>query len=399
MRGTAFSSFHFGGVIGLQQGRQKEKGHMKREHLELITELRHRLHAWPELSLEEYQTKEILMEFIKHHTSLEVIDCGHWFYAAYRSGKPDATVVAFRADFDALPIAEGEGFPYHSQNPGVSHKCGHDGHSAVLAGLALEVDCLGTGKDIIFIFQHGEEIGAGGEECARLIPRQNISRIFAFHNMSGIPQGAVMVRTGITQCASKGLTVCFQGTPAHASQPETGKNPSSAIAKLALYTEAETKRNGYEGLVMATIVQMTAGSKNFGISAYQGELSMTLRTFYENDMRALEAAIRRYSGVLAQEDGLSVSFLVNDAFPETVNDADSVILVQKAAAANGNQIVPMDSPFRASEDFGYYLKQCPGAMFYIGNGEAYPELHTEAYDFNDGILDAAVELFKRLIEF
>lgn len=372
---------------------------MEQEHLNQIIELRHRLHACPELSLEEHRTKEILMDFIKTHTGLEVMDRGRWFYAVYHCGRPGAASVAFRADFDALPIMESGTVPYSSQNPGVSHRCGHDGHSAALAGLALEVDSLGSGNDVYLIFQHAEEIGAGGEECARLIPKMGISRVFAFHNMSGIPQGAVMVRDGITQCASKGLTVSFQGTSAHASQPEDGKNPSRAIAKLVLYTEEAAARRGYEGLVMATVVQVAAGNKNFGIAAYQGELSMTLRTFYECDMRVLEDAIRRYAKLLAEEEGLMVSFFESDVFPETVNDAGCAALVRKAAALNKNPVVPMPSPFRASEDFGYYLKQCPGAMFYVGNGEEYPQLHTEAYDFNDGILEPVVELFKRLAEF
>lgn len=372
---------------------------MIHKHLEQITELRHRLHAWPELSLEEQQTKNLLMEFLKMHTSLEVVDRGRWFYAVYHCIRPDADPLAFRADFDALPIAEGAGLPYCSRNPGVSHKCGHDGHSAVLAGLALEVDRLGAGRDIYFIFQHGEEIGAGGEECARLIPERHITRIFAFHNMSGIPQGTVMIRDGVTQCASKGLTIHFQGTPAHASQPEDGKNPTHALARLALYTEEAAGSGEYKGLVMATVVHMAAGNKNFGIAAYQGEISMTLRADYERDMKELETAIRQYAGTLAQEEGLTVSFSESDEFPETVNDTGCVNLVLQAAAACGIPSARMDSPFRASEDFGYYLKQCPGAMFYIGNGEAYPELHTEAYDFNDEILEPAVELFQQLIKF
>lgn len=372
---------------------------MNRVHLKEITELRHRLHAWPELSLEEHRTKEALMDFINTHTRLEVVDRGHWFYAVFHCGKPDAAApLAFRADFDALPIVENGTFPYVSGNPGVSHKCGHDGHSAALAGLALTVDESGCDRDIYFIFQHAEEIGAGGEECARLIPEKGIARIFAFHNMSRIPEGSVMVRDGITQCASKGLTIGFTGTPAHASQPEDGRNPSRAIAELVLYTGEAAEPGDYEDLVMATVVQVMTGNKNFGIAAFSGEVSMTLRACYEQDMKKLEKSIRQYAGELAHRDGLELSFVESDVFPETVNDSVCAELVRLAARKNGSPVIPMDSPFRASEDFGYYLKQCPGAIFYIGNGEDYPELHTSGYDFNDRILETAVELFRRIIE-
>ena len=83
-------------------------------------------------------------------------------------------------------------------------------------------------------------------------------------------------------------------------------------------------------------------------------------------------------------------------FPETVNHAESAEKIRAAAAALGLTVTEMPEPFRASEDFGYYLKQCSGAIFGVGNGEDYPELHTKNYDFNDRILETAVEMLKKL---
>ena len=135
---------------------------MNQENRRKITQLRHQLHRYPELSMQEYRTKDTLINFIKKETDLEVTDRGHWFYACYHCGIPGAESIAFRADFDALAIPEENDLPYCSRNPGVSHRCGHDGHSAVLAGLALEVAQYGADKDVYFIFQHAEEIGGGG---------------------------------------------------------------------------------------------------------------------------------------------------------------------------------------------------------------------------------------------
>lgn len=152
---------------------------MKKENLEKIIELRHRLHRHPELSMEE---------------------------------KP--------------------GLPYGSEIPGVCHKCGHDGHSAALAGLAMEICREGAERSVYFIFQHGEEVGGGGAECAGLIAEKGISRVFAFHNMSGYPEGSIVLKHDVAQCTSKGLTVHMKGSPAHASQPEDGKNPAAGISGL-----------------------------------------------------------------------------------------------------------------------------------------------------------------------
>lgn len=382
---------------------------MDRENLEKIKRLRHELHAHPELSMEERETKKRLMEFLRENTKLFIEDRGHYFYA-YANGKnEELEPIAFRADMDALPMEEKAGLPYGSKNPGVCHKCGHDGHCAALCGLALEADRLGTDRPVYFIFQHGEEIGGGGEECAGLIREKGIRRVFAFHNMSGYPEGQVLVKSGVTQCTSKGLTISMEGTPAHASQPEDGKNPAAALAKLALAIEAmagaqrgeenagQGENSGFGGFVLATIVELSAGGRNFGIAASKGSVSVTLRADYERDLNRLEERIRETAQGLAKRYGLALSFEEQDFFPETVNDPEAVSLVRRAAASLKIPVRELSQPFRASEDFGYYLKQCPGAIFYIGNGEDHPQLHTAEYDFNDGILERAADLFFALL--
>ena len=382
---------------------------MDRENLEKIKQLRHELHAHPELSMEERETKRRLMEFLRENTKLFIEDRGHYFYA-YANGKNEKLEpVAFRADMDALPMEEKAGLPYGSKNPGVCHKCGHDGHCAALCGLALEADRLGTDRPVYFIFQHGEEIGGGGEECAGLIREKGIRRVFAFHNMSGYPEGQVLVKSGVTQCTSKGLTIYMEGTPAHASQPEDGKNPAAALAKLALAIEAmaggqqgeenaaQEENSDFGGFVLATIVELAAGGRNFGIAASKGSVSVTLRADYERDLNRLEERIRETAQELAKRYGLALSFEEQDFFPETVNDPEAVSLVRRAAVSLKIPVRELSQPFRASEDFGYYLKQCPGAIFYIGNGEDHPQLHTAEYDFNDGILERAADLFFALL--
>ena len=389
---------------------------MDRENLEKIKRLRHELHAHPELSMKERETKRRLMEFLRENTKLFIEDRGHYFYA-YANGKnEELEPIAFRADMDALPMEEKAGLPYGSKNPGVCHKCGHDGHCAALCGLALEADRLGTDRPVYFIFQHGEEIGGGGEECAGLIREKGIRRVFAFHNMSGYPEGQVLVKSGVTQCTSKGLTIYMEGTPAHASQPEDGKNPAAALAKLALAIEAmagaqqgeenaaqeesiagQGENSSFGGFVLATIVELSAGGRNFGIAASKGSVSVTLRADYERDLNRLEERIRETAQRLAKQYGLALSFEEQDFFPETVNDPEAVSLVRRAAASLKIPVRELSQPFRASEDFGYYLKQCPGAIFYIGNGEDHPQLHTAEYDFNDGILERATDLFFALL--
>lgn len=366
---------------------------MKPSNFDKVTALRHELHAHPELSMEEHNTKSRLISFIKENTSLELTDCGHWFYAVYHSMNPSARTLCFRADFDAVAIKETCDLPYVSQNPGAGHKCGHDGHAAALAGFAMEIDQHGCNNNIYFLFQHAEETGQGAVECARLIDEKGIDMIFAIHNRSGYPEGTIIYRDGLTQCASRGLTIFYQGTPAHASQPETGHNPAFAIARTISYVQELLRENSFEEMVLATIIHGKIGQRNFGIAAGQGELSLTLRANREEDLDRLELLLRQKSLEYATAEQLSVSYEISDPFPETRNHSDAIHIIKNCACKLGLPLIEMPEPWRASEDFGHYTKKCSGAMFYVGNGTEYPEVHTGDYDFNDNILEIIIKMF------
>jgi len=431
---------------------------MKNENLEKAISLRHELHRYPELSCRETETLERLKTFIHRNTSLRVVDKGSWFYAWYRpcgegksEGKqsgsggrlPDAPAdegpdlpgrrlpavngeggrelfregheksekdrrgkwetrrpgIAFRADIDALPIRDEIDTWYRSKNEGVGHKCGHDGHAAVLAALALEVDIEGADRDVYFLFQHGEETGAGAKECIEIFQEHNISEIYAFHNMPGISAGTVAVREGTMHFASRGLSLSFKGREAHASLPEEGINPSFAIARVILFIEELSRREDFEGLVLITIVQVDIGKKAFGTAAGEGILRVTLRAQYEEELNGVHELLLAACREESKKAFLEFSFEEEDVFPETVNDPACVRKVRAVCEGSGIPVMEMKEAFRASEDFGHYLKERPGCIFFLGDGEDSPKLHTPAFDFPDEIIETAVEIFKGLIPF
>ncbi|WP_227939606.1 M20 metallopeptidase family protein [Alkalihalobacillus deserti] len=370
---------------------------MENKNLKLTKQLRHELHQHPELSNQEVWTKQHLIDFLKVHTKLEIVDNGLWFYAIYHAGE-DKKNIAFRADFDALPMQEHIDIPHASQFPGISHKCGHDGHSACLAGFALEIDQKGADKNIFFLFQHAEETGDGAAQCAAFIKENNIEEIFAYHNMSGMAFNSVNVIDGKAHFASKGMTIHMEGSPAHASQPEDGANPSFAIAKIIDATPSFVSPEKNEGVVLCTVVQVDIGERAFGVSASKGDLLLTIRALYEEELDKLQKNLEDLALAQAEKYGLKASFSYNDAFPETVNHKESSDKIRQVCDAKGIPVVEVTEAFRGSEDFGHYLKQSKGAMCYIGNGEDYPQIHTNEYDFRDEIIETAVELFKGLAE-
>lgn len=370
---------------------------MKSQNFQLATKLRHELHQHPELSNEEVWTKQHLMGFLKTNTNLEIIDKGNWFYAIYRAGT-DKPNIAFRADFDALPMDEVIDLPWASQFPGKAHKCGHDGHSATLAGFALEIDQEGADKNIFFLFQPAEETGDGAIQCVDFIKEHNIDEIFAYHNMSGIPYKTVGIMDGTMMCASKGMTIHLEGAPAHASQPETGINPSFAIGNILGAIPEFTSPEKNKGLILCTVVQIDVGEEAFGIAASQGDLRMTIRALYEEELDRLQENLENFAKAQAEEFGLKVSFQYNDEFPETFNHKESANKIRLAAKSKEMEVIELKEAFRGSEDFGHFTKLTKGAYCLIGNGEDYPHVHTYEYDFRDELIESGVELFKGLVQ-
>lgn len=370
---------------------------MEANNLELCKQLRHDLHRHPELSNQESWTKQFLISFLKKNTQLEIVDNGPWFYAVYYAGK-NRENIAFRAEFDALPIPETINIPHASRVQGVSHKCGHDGHAASLAGFALEIDQKGADKNIFFLFQHAEETGDGAVQCASFIKEHHIKEIFAYHNRSGMLFNSINIIDGTSFCASRGMTIHMEGLPAHASEPEKGSNPAFAIAKIidAIPEFISVAEN--RGMVLCTVIQVDIGERAFGVSASKGDLLLTIRALYEFELDKLRKNLEDFALAQAQNYNLTVNFFYNDVFPETVNHKESSDKIRQACRAKGFQLIEMKDAFRASEDFGCYLKLTKGAICFIGTGENYPPLHSYEYDFPDDIIETAVELFKGIAE-
>lgn len=371
---------------------------MKESNYQLAVELRHELHRHPELSCQEVWTKQHLIDFLKANThSFEIYDRGHWFYAVYR-GKPEGKKIALRADIDALPIEETIDLPYGSECPGVSHKCGHDGHAAALAGLALEIEQRGSDNTIYLVFQHAEETGAGAVECAVVIDEEKIDEVYGFHNAPGIPLGTVLVKNGNYSCASMGMSLFFVGKTSHASAPGVGRNPAPAISRLVLALPQMFRAEDYTGLVLATVINVDIGEVAFGTSASTGVLRLTIRGQHENEMYILRDKINTMAHSLAVEYGLTFHPEYCDIFPENVNDVACTDKIRAIAAELGLELMEKAFPDSGSEDFGWFTKRTVGSYFDVGAGEDVTPLHTVTFDFKDEVIKTASLVLEKLAE-
>lgn len=296
--------------------------------------------------------------------------------------------IAFRADMDAVSL----------DGKTVGHFCGHDGHSAILAELAVRLNGKKLSRDVYLIFQPGEETGEGGKICCSLICEKGISEIYGLHNIPGYTKGAVLLRRGTFACASTGLRIRMTGSPTHAAYPENGKNPSETLARLILEVEELTRQFQSQGkIVRMTVIGVLIGSNSYGMSASEGEVRFIVRAEKEVEFESYLKEIRKSAQEMAEKGGFALELEEIERFPATENHEKSVEKIKEAARKLGLKTQELSEPMRWSEDFGYYLRECEGAFLGIGDGEDHPQLHTEEYEFPDEIIESAAKVFEILI--
>lgn len=346
---------------------------------EKILNLRRELHESAEPSGNEIKTKEIIKKFLSQNTSLELTDCGGGFYASHRETEKSKKSVAIRADFDALETSDGK----------YAHLCGHDGHSAALCGVALEIEGKTFGRDIFLLFQDAEETGEGAKGCLELLMREKPGEIYGAHNLPGLEFGKVYTRAGTFACASRGLIIKFIGKAAHAAYPELGISPAPAVGELL---EMLSQPIEGDGMLLCTVVGVDMGTKAFGKAASDAEIYLTLRGEYDRELTALYNKITEFASGLAQKYSLEITYEDRDIFPSTENDPGSAATIMRYC--DGKELA---SPMRWSEDFGWYLKYCRGAFFGIGAGEEHSPLHSCDYEYPDELLEPTINAFMKLI--
>ena len=366
-----------------------ERSNTMKTLLEETIELRHQLHQIPEKSECEVKTMALLKEWIKNHLNnpnYELVDKQTWFYVVYKSVNPTRKPIAYRADMDAVTVNEEV----------VRHLCGHEGHSATLAGYLVSLQDQTFDRDIYFVFQHAEENGAGGKVCATLMKEKDIEEVYAYHNIPKYETGTCLIKEKTFACSSTGLILRFIGAISHAAYPELGKNPTYAVAKVINYIEEFNKKER-DYIEFATIVGSKMGNASFGVACGDADLMVTIRSEIEDHVHELVREVLELSETLAKEYDLEFSHEFVDPFPMTYNTPERVNKVIEVCKENNIPVEILKEPFRWCEDFGQFLKQTEGSIFGLGNGINSEGLHTDNYEFNDEIITNAWTIFKGLI--
>ncbi len=367
-----------------------------------VQELRHLLHQNPELSGQERATQALLREKVQALAPKRLISVGHTGLLATFVGKtPEGPKLLFRADTDALPIPESLSLDYGSQNPGVAHKCGHDGHTAALFGLAISLseDPPERGSYHL-LFQPAEETGAGALKVLEdsNFDLDDLDGVYAFHNIPGQALGTVLCRPGTFAAAVISVAIELLGSSSHAGEPEMGANPLPALQELLHLSQQWQQPDPQQpDFALLTPVHLRMGQKAYGLRPGDAELHLTLRTWQEERLDKLRKDLQAVIDQSATAHNLKHSATWLEHFPAVNNHPQAVAEIEKAAMRLGLNYSNLPSAFRWGEDFGHFTQRYPGAMFGLGSGLDVPPLHDHYYDFPDALLPTAVKLFRQLI--
>lgn len=366
-------------------------------------DLRRKLHRAAELSGEEKRTSALVRDYLSalQPDSLHVGLGGHGVAAVFR-GETDGPRILFRCELDALPIPERSGEADASETPGVSHRCGHDGHMAIAAGLSSDLAerRLARGS-VVVLFQPAEETGAGArlviDDLAFTELRPDVA--FALHNVPGYRLGTVVLRDGGFASTARSLRVDLKGRTAHAAEPEKGISPTAALAGiLSEWPAVPHSTTAFEESALVTVVHARLGEPALGTSPGLATAIATLRAHSEGVMDRLTRSCLGVAEGHARTHGLSIESEWLDEFPCTESDPLANKIIEQVAVATGLPVVRRDCPFAWTEDFGLLTKEFGGAMFGLGAGEEIAPLHHPDYEFPESLVVLGARLLRRIID-
>ena len=378
---------------------------MRGEWPRRLVALRRRLGRCAEPAGREARTADTIAQFFSRHGIGEVLRSpgGHGLIVRIDGGVGDRPVrrVVLRCELDALPIPQQWAALGRTLTRGHSHRCGHDGHMAIVAGTGVRFfhDPV-PGVELILLFQPAEETGEGargileGGLLASLVP--NV--IMGFHNLPGVPLGEVVFRPGAFAAASCGWSARLTGRTSHAAEPEKGRSPTLAVMGLAGYLESLSQRSGaLEAPLKVTVIHLQVGQVAFGTSPGEGIVMATFRAWSDELLARVMAEADEFAVRLAGAHDLTCELERIEAFPSTISDP---ILVRRLAdflERSQRRHRVREAPLAWSEDFGNYASLAPLLFFGLGAGTDTPALHQPDYDFPDTLIPEAVGMIHEFI--
>ncbi len=349
-------------------------------------------HQHPELGFEEERTSGIVAQYLES-LGIEVTRVAKTgVVGLLRGGKPGRTV-ALRADMDALSIPQQNDVPYKSIHPGKMHACGHDGHTAILMGVAK---LLSEIKDEIpgnvkFFFQPAEE-GPGGALPmveAGVMENPHVDGVMGLHVGVNLPTGQIGLKAGPSSAGTDSIKIVLTGKGGHGAHPHNSIDTIVAAGHLIVAMQTIVSREiDPLGSAVVTLGTINGGYRN-NVIAHQVELTGTVRTLDPEVRAAMPERIERIIKGVCETFRCTYEFVYDKGYPSVINDPAMVDLAEKAAQRllGADNVVRIANPSMGGEDFAYFAEKAPGVFLRLGAGNpekdcVYPG-HHPCFNFDE----------------
>ena len=370
-----------------------------------LRQIRRDIHKHPELGFEEVRTQALCRAWLEARGYAPRV-CAETGLIADLDADARGPVIALRADLDCLPMHEPTDIAHRSVYPGKAHKCGHDGHTAILLGVA---DLLAryreeVGGNVRLLFQPAEEgvRGGGAKVMVAEGALAGVAEVYGLHNWPGFPKGQVHVKAGAMLAQVHTLKLTIFGKGGHASQPQMCRDPIVAGAHLVSALQTVVARGlGYTGGAVLSITQFSSGTTH-NVIPDTAQLQGTVRSFDPAVGERVLARLREVVEGTAASFGVKIDLEVEAGYPVTSNDPRCAAAVARVAVAQlgAARVTEQDLPCAGGEDFAYLAQAVPGAYFFVGagrDGEDTPVCHHPDFDFDDDLIPTGIGMFLGLV--
>lgn len=374
-----------------------------------MVETRRYLHQHPELSFQEEKTYQFILDRLKSYDGIEIKERvgenddndGKGIFASFGSGHPH---IAFRADFDALPIQDKKDVPYKSTVDGVMHACGHDAHTTTLLTL---VDAVSKFKDklngkVSFIFQYGEEEPPGGAEAMikdRIL--DDVDFVYGQHYWSQFDTHEIHSTSGALIASPDKFRITIQGRGGHAAYPQRNIDAILIASEIIVNLQSVVSRQiSPIDRAVVTFGHIKAGD-TFNVMPDRVVLEGTVRTFDHDVREEIVKIFEREIEAATKKRGAEADFFYHRGFPPVINHEREVGIVEEAAKSLGLNYTDT-KPLMIGEDFSFYIQDTPGAFFLTGSGNESKNStyahHHEMFDLDEDAMLSALKMFMKIIE-
>lgn len=353
---------------------------------------RRHIHAHPELSGQEYETRAFILQQLQQLGIAAQTFTDHAGIIGTIHGNAPGKTIALRADMDALPITEENTVDYRSQTPGVMHACGHDSHVAILLGTAASLQrsrqqWSGTVK---LLFQPAEEDAPAGGAPKMIASGAlaNVDAIFGLHVWPELPYGKISINRGPMMASSDRLTLTLNGSSAHAGMPQHGIDAVMMAADVLTALSRIVHRRLDPREIATIAIGTIHGGERYNVVAQQVELAGTVRCLSEAVRQQIPEQIKQMVTGICQGYGGSYELNYQWGYPSLCNSVEEASMVILTAS----RLLPPEcvltdlKPALGAEDFAFYLQKVPGAFFFLGcgaEGEAIRPLHNSRFNLDE----------------